>query len=99
MNSATEYSNEFQKTRFWKEKSVEDVVTLKGLPFKFKHDALSYLTVQKMDTYIAKQCSHVEFPYFVMGSHLGQRHRLRSYKLRWTKSGQNLHGVYNPLCA
>jgi hypothetical protein len=25
-----------------------------------------------MDTDIAKQCSHVEFPYFVMGSHLGQ---------------------------
>jgi hypothetical protein len=33
VNSATENSNEFQKTRFWKEKSVEDVVTLKGLPF------------------------------------------------------------------
>ncbi len=26
--SATENSNEFQKTRFWKEISVEDVVTL-----------------------------------------------------------------------
>ncbi len=26
--SATENSNTFQKTRFWKEKSVEDVVTL-----------------------------------------------------------------------
>jgi hypothetical protein len=26
--SATENSNQFQKTRFWKEKSVEDVVTL-----------------------------------------------------------------------
>jgi hypothetical protein len=26
--SATESSNKFQKTRFWKEKSVEDVVTL-----------------------------------------------------------------------
>jgi hypothetical protein len=25
---ATENSNKFQKTRFWKEKSVEDVVTL-----------------------------------------------------------------------
>jgi hypothetical protein len=34
---------------------------------------LSYLAVQNIDTYIAKQCSHVEFPYFVMGSHLGQR--------------------------
>jgi hypothetical protein len=26
--SATENSNKFQQTRFWKEKSVEDVVTL-----------------------------------------------------------------------
>jgi hypothetical protein len=26
--SATENSKQFQKTRFWKEKSVEDVVTL-----------------------------------------------------------------------
>jgi hypothetical protein len=26
--SATENSNKFQTTRFWKEKSVEDVVTL-----------------------------------------------------------------------
>ncbi len=31
--SVAENSNEFQKTRFWKEKSVEDVVTLEGLPF------------------------------------------------------------------
>jgi hypothetical protein len=28
MISAPENSNKFQKTRFWKEKSVEDVVTL-----------------------------------------------------------------------
>jgi len=28
MISAAENSNKFQKTRFWKEKSVEDVVTL-----------------------------------------------------------------------
>jgi hypothetical protein len=30
---ATENSNKFQKTRFWKEKSVENMVTLEGLPF------------------------------------------------------------------
>ncbi len=64
--SVTENSNKFPKTRFWKEKSLENVVTLEGLPFN------SYLVVQKIDTYIAKQCSHVEFLYFVMGSHLGQ---------------------------
>jgi hypothetical protein len=28
MISVTENSNKFQKTRFWKEKSVEDMVTL-----------------------------------------------------------------------
>jgi hypothetical protein len=28
MISAAENSNKFQKTRFWKEKSVEDMVTL-----------------------------------------------------------------------
>jgi hypothetical protein len=28
--SATEHSNEFQKTRFWKEKSFDYVVTLGG---------------------------------------------------------------------
>ncbi len=30
---------------------------------QFKHDFLSYLAVQKMDIDIAKQFSHVEFPY------------------------------------
>ncbi len=30
---ATKNSNKFQKTRFWKNKSVESVVTLEGLPF------------------------------------------------------------------
>jgi hypothetical protein len=43
-------------------------VTLKRLTIQFKHDFLSYLAVQKISiTVIAKQCSHVEFPYFVMG--------------------------------
>jgi hypothetical protein len=31
--SAAKNSNKFRKTRFWKEKSVENVVTLEGLPF------------------------------------------------------------------
>jgi len=31
--SAAENSNKFQKTRFWKELSIENVVTLEGLPF------------------------------------------------------------------
>ncbi len=44
------------------------------LTIQFKQDFLSYLIVQKIITYIAKQCSHVEFPYFVIGSHLGRQH-------------------------
>jgi hypothetical protein len=31
--SAAENSNKFPKTRFWKEKSVENVATLEGIPF------------------------------------------------------------------
>jgi hypothetical protein len=31
--SAAENSNKFQKTRFWKEKSVENMITLEDLPF------------------------------------------------------------------
>jgi hypothetical protein len=33
MISATENSNKFQKTRFSKERSVDNAVTLEGLPF------------------------------------------------------------------
>jgi len=71
--SAAKNSTKFQKTRFWKE-NLEHGNTW-TLTVQFKHDFLSYLAVQKIDAYIANQCSHVEFPYFVMGSHLGQRHR------------------------
>jgi hypothetical protein len=34
VNFAVENSNKFQKTRFWKEKSVENLVMLEGLPFE-----------------------------------------------------------------
>jgi hypothetical protein len=33
ISAAAENSNKLKKTRFWKEKSVEDVVTLECLPF------------------------------------------------------------------
>ncbi len=74
--SPAENSNKFQKTRF----SLEGKISWEHgntwrLTIQFKNDFLSYLAVQKIHTYIAKQCSHVEFPYFVMGSHLGQQHR------------------------
>ncbi len=64
-----------KRTRFWKEKSVGGRGNIWRLTIQFKHDFLSYSAVQKIDTYIAKQCSHIGFPYFVMGSHLGQQHR------------------------
>jgi hypothetical protein len=67
VNSATENSNKFQKTRFWKEKSVENVVTLEGLPFHSSMISFHIWLFKKIDTYIAKQCSHVEFPYFCNG--------------------------------
>jgi hypothetical protein len=41
--AATENSNKFQITRFWKEKSVENVVNTGRLAIQFKHDFLSYL--------------------------------------------------------
>jgi hypothetical protein len=34
--SATKNSNKFQKTRFWKEKSVENVVTFGRLNIQFR---------------------------------------------------------------
>jgi hypothetical protein len=76
MISAAENSNKFQKPRFWKEKSVDNGVTLEGLPFNSSMISFHIWLFKKIDTYIAKQCSHVELPYFVMGSHLSQQHRI-----------------------
>ncbi len=52
--SATENSIKCQKTKFWKEKSVEKRGNTWRLTIQFKHDFLSYLAVQKIDTYICK---------------------------------------------
>jgi len=73
--SAAENSNKFQKPRFWKERLVENVVTLESLPSNSSMISFHIWLSKNINTCIAKQCSHVEFPYFVMGSHLGQRHR------------------------
>jgi hypothetical protein len=85
--SATENSNKFQKTRFWKEKSVENVVTLEGLPFNSSMISFSYLAVQKMDTCIAKQCSHVEFPFFFNGFTLGPTAQATLMLIKFDMSG------------
>jgi len=71
--SAAENSNKFLKTRFWKEKLVENVVTLEGLPFNSSMISFHIWLFKKLIH--AKQCSHVEFPYVVMGSHLGEWHK------------------------
>jgi hypothetical protein len=72
ISAAENSKNKFPKTRFWKENSVEDVLgNTWRLTIQFKHVFLSYLAVQKINTCIAKQCSHVEFSYFVMGFTLG----------------------------
>jgi hypothetical protein len=64
-----ENSNKFQKTKFWKEKSVENLVT----PFNSSTISFHIWQFKKIATYIiAKQCSHVEFPYlFCNGFTLG----------------------------
>jgi hypothetical protein len=50
---ATKNSNKFQKTKFWKEKLVENTVTLEGLPF----NSHGY-----MKNHILAQCNiHIQF--------------------------------------
>jgi hypothetical protein len=72
---ATENSNKFQKTMFWKEKSVENVVTTEGLPFN--SSMISFHTwMFKKSIHILQNNVHMfENPYFVMGLHLGQQHK------------------------
>jgi len=41
--STVENSNKFQKTRFWKEKSIEDVVTLECLPYNSREGVVMCL--------------------------------------------------------
>jgi hypothetical protein len=47
--SATENSNKFQITRFWKEKSVENVISLAGLPLNSSMISF-HIWLQKMNT-------------------------------------------------
>jgi hypothetical protein len=62
---AVENSNKFQKNQVLEGKISWGRDNTWRLKIQFKHDFLSYLAAQKIDTYIAKQCSHVEFPYFL----------------------------------
>jgi len=49
-------------------KSVENVITLEGLPFNSSMISFHIWLFKKLIHTLPKQCSHVEFPYFVMGS-------------------------------
>jgi hypothetical protein len=68
---ATENSNKFQKTRFWKERSVENVVTLEGLPFMISF----YIWLFKKLVHTLQNNVHMLSFLFVMCSHLGQWHK------------------------
>ncbi len=73
--AAAENSNKFQKNQVLEGKiSWECRNTREGLPFNSSMISFHIWLFKKL-TYIAKQCWHVEFPYFVMGSHLGQPHK------------------------
>jgi hypothetical protein len=50
--SATKNSNSFQKTRFWKEKSAENVVTFEGLTFNSRMISFHIWLFNKVNFYI-----------------------------------------------
>jgi hypothetical protein len=69
VSSAAENSNKFQKTRFWKEKSVENVVTLEGLPFHSSMIPFIFGCSKKLIHTLQDNVHMLSFPIFVMGSH------------------------------
>jgi len=70
--SVAENSNKFQKTRIWKEKSVEDMVTLEGLAFNSNMISFHIWLFKKSMHTLQNKVHILSFLYFVMGSHLGQ---------------------------
>jgi hypothetical protein len=71
--SAAENSNKFQKTSFWKDKSIDNVVALEGSRFQFKHDFPFIFGCSKNKYIHCKTMFTYWISYFVMGSHLGQQ--------------------------
>jgi hypothetical protein len=69
---AAENSNKFQKTRFWKERAVENAVTLEVLPFNSSMISFQIWLFKKA---VHTLQNNVVFHYVVMGSHLGQWQR------------------------
>jgi hypothetical protein len=60
--SAAENSNKFQKPRFWKETSVEKVVTLEGLPFNSSMISFHIWLFKKMIHTLQNTIHMVSFP-------------------------------------
>ncbi len=80
----------FQTTKFWKEKSVEDMVTLECLPFnssrrncdlplvlfeRFGRFRFNGIYVVRFRLRMWGNVDRSSSCYFVMNSHLGQQHR------------------------
>jgi hypothetical protein len=60
--SAAENSNKFQKTRFWKEKSFENVVTLEGLPFDLSMISFHIWLFKKLIHTLQNNVDMLSFP-------------------------------------
>lgn len=62
----TETLNKLGKSGFGRKNHLNNIMTLREniLTMKFKYDFLSYLTLKKLDIYIAQQCLYLEFTIF-----------------------------------
>jgi hypothetical protein len=60
--SAAENSNKLKKTRFWKEKSVENVVTLEGSPFNSSMISFHIWLFKKLIHTLQNNVNMLSFP-------------------------------------
>jgi hypothetical protein len=60
--SVTTNSNKFQKTRFWKEKSVENVVTFGGLTFNSSMISFHLWLFKKLTHILQNNVHMLSFP-------------------------------------
>ncbi len=58
----TRTSNKFQKTRFWKEKSVENVVTFEDLPFNSSMISFHIWLLKKLIHTLQNNVHMLSFP-------------------------------------
>jgi hypothetical protein len=72
LSFTTENSNKFQKSRFWKEKSVENVVTL---------GPTAQVTLVYIKRYLKAKEELWKFKYFTMQKYNGQKNPLEEAKI------------------